>query len=145
MPKPRSGFAVCAKRDEGKIFFCGGNCGSVLRKFDCLDLKKGRWTRLPDMNQKRDELAVALGPDGMVYAVGGYGSSGHQGAGEGQSSSSSSNCLRTAERYDFSKGQWETLAPMNEARRALAVVALPDGIYAIGGYDGKQYLSSVEK
>jgi len=26
---------------------------------------------------------------------------------------------------------------MNEARRALAAVALPDGIYAIGGYDGK--------
>ena len=34
---------------------------------------------------------------------------------------------------------------MNEARRALAAVALPDGIYAIGGYDGKQYLDSVEK
>ncbi len=34
---------------------------------------------------------------------------------------------------------------MNEARRALACVALPDGIYAIGGYDGKQYLNTVEK
>lgn len=34
---------------------------------------------------------------------------------------------------------------MNFARRALAAVALPDGIYAIGGYDGKQYLDSVEK
>jgi hypothetical protein len=37
------------------------------------------------------------------------------------------------------------LPEMNEARRALATVALPDGIYAIGGYDGKQYLASVEK
>jgi len=26
---------------------------------------------------------------------------------------------------------------MNEARRALAAIALPDGIYAIGGYDGR--------
>jgi len=34
---------------------------------------------------------------------------------------------------------------MQQARRALAVVALPDGIYAIGGYDGKQYLATVEK
>jgi len=25
---------------------------------------------------------------------------------------------------------------MTDARRALAVVAMPDGIYAIGGYDG---------
>jgi Kelch motif len=49
MPKPRSGFASCVKRDEGKIFFCGGNSGSVLRKFDCLDLKKGKWSRLPEM------------------------------------------------------------------------------------------------
>ena len=29
------------------------------------------------------------------------------------------------------------LPEMNEARRALATVSLPDGIYAIGGYDGK--------
>eukprot|EP00351_Strombidinopsis_sp_SopsisLIS2011_P005393 CAMPEP_0116871122 /NCGR_PEP_ID=MMETSP0463-20121206/1340_1 /TAXON_ID=181622 /ORGANISM="Strombidinopsis sp, Strain SopsisLIS2011" /LENGTH=154 /DNA_ID=CAMNT_0004508963 /DNA_START=2175 /DNA_END=2639 /DNA_ORIENTATION=- len=54
MPKPRSGFSCCVKRDEGKIFFCGGNSGqgtsgNVLRKFDCLDLKKGKWSRLPDM------------------------------------------------------------------------------------------------
>jgi N-acetylneuraminic acid mutarotase len=34
---------------------------------------------------------------------------------------------------------------MNEGRRALAVVAMPDGIYAIGGYDGKDYISSVER
>jgi hypothetical protein len=34
---------------------------------------------------------------------------------------------------------------MEEARRALAVVAMPDGIYAIGGYDGSKYLSSIEK
>jgi len=29
------------------------------------------------------------------------------------------------------------LPQMTEARRALTAVALPDGIYAIGGYDGK--------
>jgi len=37
------------------------------------------------------------------------------------------------------------LPPMKEARRALAAVVLPDGIYAIGGYDGRQYLATVEK
>lgn len=77
MPKPRSGFASCVKRDEGKIFFCGGNSGSVLRKFDCLDLKKGKWSRLPEMIHKRDELAVALGPDGKIYVIGGYGGGSH--------------------------------------------------------------------
>ncbi len=73
LPKPRSGFASCVKKEEGKIFFCGGNSGNVVRKFDCLDLKKGKWSRCPDMLHKRDELAVALGPDGKIYAIGGYG------------------------------------------------------------------------
>ena len=73
MPKARSGFAACVKREEGKIFFCGGNSGSVLRKFDCLDLKKGKWSKLTEMIQKRDELAVAMGSDGKIYAIGGYG------------------------------------------------------------------------
>lgn len=73
LPKARSGFASCVRKEEGKIFFCGGNSGSVLRKFDCLDLKKGKWSRLPDMIHKRDELAVAMGPDSKIYAIGGYG------------------------------------------------------------------------
>lgn len=32
---------------------------------------------------------------------------------------------------------------MNEPRRALAAAVLADGIYAIGGFDGNQYMSSV--
>ncbi len=34
---------------------------------------------------------------------------------------------------------------MKDPRRALAAVALPDGIYAIGGYNGKEYINTVEK
>lgn len=34
---------------------------------------------------------------------------------------------------------------MKEARRALTAVALPDGIYAIGGYNGSEYVSTVER
>ena len=34
---------------------------------------------------------------------------------------------------------------MKYGRRALSCVSLPDGIYAIGGYDGNKYLSAVEK
>mmetsp|Transcript_7549 Transcript_7549/g.6906 ORF Transcript_7549/g.6906 Transcript_7549/m.6906 type:complete len:134 (+) Transcript_7549:76-477(+) len=37
------------------------------------------------------------------------------------------------------------LAPLNEHRRALAVVALPDGVYALGGYNGSDYLLTVER
>ena len=78
MTKARSGFASCIKKDEARIYFCGGNSGqgqngSVLRRFDCLDLKKGKWNKLPDMLMKRDELSVAFGPDGRIYAIGGFG------------------------------------------------------------------------
>ena len=56
-----------------------------------------------------------------------------------------SSCLRAVERFDPLKNRWEQLPSMNEPRRALSAVALPDGVYAIGGYNGKEYLDTVEK
>ena len=74
---------------------------------------------------------MAIGPDQKLYAVGGVGNEG--------------DCLTSSECFDFEKGTWEALPEMSEKRRALAVVTMPDGIYAIGGYDGQKYLASVEK
>lgn len=37
------------------------------------------------------------------------------------------------------------IASLNIPRRALSVVALPDGVYAIGGYNGKDYLGTMER
>lgn len=60
LQRARSGFSVA--EHLSKIYFCGGNSGggnpadSIVRRFDCLDLKKGQWQRLPDMLMKRDEL-----------------------------------------------------------------------------------------
>lgn len=34
---------------------------------------------------------------------------------------------------------------MNEGKRALSAVALPDGIYVLGGYNGKEYLNDVQR
>ena len=133
LQKARSGFATCAR--DSKIYFCGGNGGgshsggNILKRFDCLDLKKGKWSKLVDMNVQRDELNVTLGPDGCVYAIGGFG-------GVNCEMQDSACCLNSAEKYDFDKDCWTVLPSMTDARRALAVVAMPDGIYAIGGYDG---------
>jgi influenza virus NS1A-binding protein len=141
MTKARSGFASCIKKEDSRIYFCGGNsgqgqAGSVLRRFDCLDLKKGKWAKLPDMIMRRDELSVAFGPDGKIYAIGGFGQATDAEDG-GKSDEQSCLCLKEAERYNFDTEQWEMLPPMRESRRALAAVVLPDGIYAIGGYDGR--------
>ena len=56
-----------------------------------------------------------------------------------------STCLSSVERYDPQTCLWETVASLNVPRRALAAVTLPDGIYAIGGFDGENYLSTVER
>ena len=82
------------------------------------------------MNSKREEHGFVSGPDGKLYAVGGY-------KGKG--------CLSSCERYDPNKDIWEDIAPLKTARRSLSAVALPDGVYVLGGYNGENYLSSVEK
>lgn len=81
------------------------------------------------MSYRRDELSICVGPCGSVYAMGGYG-------GPNTQNEQELKCLNSAERYDFQTEKWIDLAAMHEARRALALVAMPDGIYAIGGYDG---------
>lgn len=58
---------------------------------------------------------------------------------------SNSLCLKTAERYNPETGQWEEIAPMAEGRRSHATVTMPDGVYAIGGFNGTKYLASVER
>lgn len=56
-----------------------------------------------------------------------------------------SSCLNSVERYDPETDEWELVASLNVPRRALSAVTLPDGIYVMGGFDGFNYLSSVEK
>lgn len=87
---------------------------------------------LPSLKHKRDELSASLGPDGCLYAVGGYGGN-------------ENKCLLSAEKYDFDREKWILIGDMSYPRRALSAVSLPNGVYAIGGYDGEKYLSSVER
>ena len=47
----------------------------MLSSFEYLDMNTMGWAKLPSMIQKRDELAVTLGADNKIYAVGGYGGS----------------------------------------------------------------------
>jgi len=131
LPSARSGFSNVLINDN-QLIVVGGNDGQVLNRMDLLNLKTGVWSEMPSMHTKRDELSIAIGPDGKVYAIGGYGGS-------------DSTCLKSVERFNFQTGEWEKIADMNVPRRALAAVSLPDGVYAIGGYNGTKYLSSMER
>ena len=47
-------------------------------------------------------------------------------------------------RYDPKTDQWTMIAPMSTPRDAVGVCLLGDRLYAVGGYDGQQYLHDVE-
>jgi len=90
----------------------------------------GVWTSpLAPMPVARTRLAVVAGPDGRIYALGGF---------------DGSNSLTIVEAYNPNTNSWTTVAPMTTPRDGLAAATGPDGrIYAIGGFD-TDYLSSVE-
>jgi hypothetical protein len=91
-------------------------------------------TGLAPMPTARTRLAVVEGPDGKIYAIGGFNGS----------------SLATVEAYDPTTNQWtcsigdlnagctaSTIPPMPTARDGLgAVVGVDQRIYAIGGYAG---------
>lgn len=130
LTRPMSGFAaVCV---ANKVYVIGGNDGKIRKEVEVLDLESKCWNIMPSLNQQRDELAATLGPDGNLYAIGGYGGNDNK-------------CLITSEKYDFQANKWMVLGKMSDQRRALSAVSLPNGVYAIGGYDGEKYLNSVEK
>lgn len=118
------------------IHVIGGNDGvNILNTVESYDYVLRRVIELPRMKERRDELAVTAGADGKIYAIGGFGGD----------LSSPDTCLRSVERFNPILGSWETIASLNMPRRALSAVALSDGVYAIGGFDGQDYLNSVER
>ena len=127
LPFARSGFASLGISND--IYLLGGSEGSVLKNFEMLSM--GQWVSLPGMNAKRDELSAVVGPDLNIYAIGGYGGD--------------SVVLNSAEVYRMEDGAWENVPGMGRPRRALSAVGLPDGIYAVGGYDGSTYLRDLER
>jgi hypothetical protein len=38
---------------------------------------------------------------------------------------------------------WSLVAPMHEERRGVSAIILPDGIYVVGGFNGKEYLKTM--
>ena len=77
-------------------------------------------------------LGLCKSRDSYLYAVGGFGGP-------------NKNCLKCCERYDLISKSWSLIADLNTQRRALSVVCLKSGIYTIGGFDGTNYLATVEK
>lgn len=97
LPKPTSGLAaVCT---GNKVYIVGGNDGKIRQQVDCLDVETKEWSVLPPLNIKRDELSAAIGPDGCIYAIGGYGGT-------------ENKCLKMVEKFNFTTKKWTNIGEM---------------------------------
>jgi hypothetical protein len=109
--------------------------GTVLATHEIYDPATNVWSPAKSMPTARAQLAAATGPgpDGLIYAIGGYDADG--------------NSLGTVEAYDPIKGAWSSPppSPMSTPRAFHAAVTGLDGlIYAIGGYNSEGPVSTVE-
>ncbi|HEX6489245.1 MAG TPA: kelch repeat-containing protein [Candidatus Dormibacteraeota bacterium] len=89
------------------------------------------WASAAPMSTARSAFATAAGPDGRIYALGGFGFS-------------NGTILNSVEVYSPKSNTWASAASMPTARYGLAAATGQDGrIYAIGGNNGTD-LSTVE-
>ena len=84
---------------------------------------------MPGMSVARLGCA-AVCIEGTVYVMGGY---------DGRSP-----CLKSAEMYDTSGGQWRALPDIIVARYGCAAVCIEGNVYVVGGSDGGTKQSGVE-
>lgn len=72
MSRNRSGFAVI--HIGSLLYFIGGNDGeNILNAVETFNVNTGEWKRIESMNEPRDELAVVVGKNNRIYAIGGFG------------------------------------------------------------------------
>ncbi|XP_069469101.1 kelch-like protein 4 isoform X2 [Ambystoma mexicanum] len=133
MSTPRSTVGVAAL--NSKLYAVGGRDGSsCLKSMECFDPHTNKWSMCASMSKRRGGVGVTT-YNGFLYAIGGH------------DAPASNHCSRLSdcvERYDPKTDNWTTAAPLSVPRDAVGVCPLGDKLYAVGGYDGNSYLSTVE-
>lgn len=115
-----------------KIYVIGGHNGDTsLKEVLILDTKDQKWSAGPSLNITRDAPGTILVKN-KIYAVGG--------------GLDWDKPLNTVEFLDLEKNKWVMSAhQLHQKRFAPGLVQLGDYLYVVGGYDGVNALSSVEK
>ncbi|XP_033632334.1 kelch-like protein diablo [Asterias rubens] len=98
---------------------------------DLLDEAKN-YHMLPDRRTRmqQERIKPRRSTVGSIYCVGGMDSTGHS--------------LSSVERYNLSNGRVSIEASMNSPRSGVGVAVLEGKLYSVGGYDGSQYMNTVE-
>jgi hypothetical protein len=134
MPTARSG--VAAATSGGRIHVLGGfnEASQSLTTHEVYEPANDAWTTAAPLTSPRAMLAAVTGPDGLIYAIGGF---------DGPT-------LGNVDAYNPTTDTWTSKAPLHTTRTWHAAVLGSDGlIYAIGGATfivgtGPVALSSVE-
>ena len=133
MSTSRSTVGVAVLR--GKLYAVGGRDGSsCLKTVECFDPHTNKWLPCTSMSKRRGGVGVAT-CGGYLYAVGGH---------EAPATNPTCSRFECAERYDPTCDQWTIISPISSPRDAVGLCVLGDKIFAVGGYDGQQYLQDVE-
>lgn len=133
MSTPRSTVGVAVLGN--KLYAVGGRDGSsCLRSVECFDPHTNKWSLCSPMNKRRGGVGVAT-CNGFLYTIGGH---------DAPASNPTSSRFDCVERYDCKTDTWTLVAPISSPRDAVGVCLLGDKLYAVGGYDGQQYLNEVE-
>ncbi|MBI4579046.1 MAG: hypothetical protein HY718_05045, partial [Planctomycetes bacterium] len=124
MPTARDYLGVVAASD--KVYAIGGyrydGSPHFLGTTEQYDPATNTWSAKASLSIGRFGLAVALGSNGKVYAVGGM--------------SSNSSYTALLDEYDPATDTWTRKRSMSFARSELGLAATSDGkLYAIGGYN----------
>ncbi len=129
--------AVAAERavtlPDGRIVVLGGGAGCFYGQPPCTysnavnayNPQTNLWSALAPMSSARDNFAAVLGPDGRIYAIGGY---------DGTADLSSVEAFSPTA---GSSGTWSPVASLPQAEQAMGAAVGPDGrIYVVGGAIG---------
>ncbi len=124
------GAAVSASRTP---YLVGGNGWTRVATL----AQAGPWVPTTSLRSLRVSPGVALGPDGLIYAIG------------GATGTTSWSAINSVETFDETTKTWQYVDPTRFInRQRLEGRAVTDSlgrIWLIGGIDGETYLSSVER
>lgn len=105
------------------------------RTVEMYDPHTNRWIMKSPMNKRRGGVAVAA-YNGALYVFGGH-----------DVPVSNPSCQRTSsiEKYDPTTDSWTFIANLDLSRDSIGIAVLGNSLILIGGYDGTNYLKTVEK
>ena len=112
------------------LIFGGHDQIRCLSSCEIYDIEQDKWSLLPSMSETRRGCGAAVHKETLhVYIVGG---------------TNGTQSLKSCECYDIRAKKWSKLPDMNMARNNVAIAFIGHILFAVGGFDGKSFLRTIE-